>query len=136
MYDTPEMIRIIQSKFAGHKIYVYPDASGGARKSVNASISDIALLQQAGFSVRAKKSNPPIRDRVMAMNGALEAGRVKINANACRNVAECLEQQVYRNGEPDKTSGHDHMNDATTYPIAYEMPVKKPVADVAIRFAI
>lgn len=136
MYDTPEMIRLIQSKFAGHKIYVYPDASGGARKSVNASVSDIALLQQAGFSVRAKKSNPPIRDRVMAMNGALEAGRVKINANACRNVAECLEQQVYRNGEPDKTSGHDHMNDATTYPIAYEMPVKKPVADVAIRFAI
>jgi len=70
------------------------------------------------------------------MNGALEAGRVKINANACPNVAECLEQQVYRNGEPDKTNNVDHQNDATTYPIAYEMPIRKPTAPVDFKFAM
>lgn len=136
MYDTPEMIRIITDRYKGHEIYVYPDATGGARKTVNASISDIALLQQAGFHVRAKKTNPPVKDRILAMNGALAKGRVKINAEKCKTVAESLEQQVYKNGEPDKTSGVDHQNDATTYPIAYEMPVVKPVANVNFRFAM
>lgn len=136
MYDTPEMVRIIQDRYIGHEIYIYPDASGGARKTVNASLSDIALLQQAGFHVRAKKTNPPVKDRILAMNGALAKGRVKINADRCKTVAECLEQQIYKNGEPDKTSGVDHQNDATTYPIAYEMPVVKPVAKVNFAFAV
>jgi hypothetical protein len=137
MYDTPEMIRIIHDRYEGHEIYIYPDASGGSRKSVDASLSDIALLEQAGFYVRAKKKNPAVKDRVLAMNKALEAGRVKINANMCKNVAECLEQQTYNdNGEPDKTSGKDHQNDATTYPIVFEMPVVKPVANVDFNFIV
>jgi hypothetical protein len=96
MYDTPEMVRLIQEKWQskGHKIYMYPDASGSSRKTVNASISDIALLEQAGFIVRAKKTNPAVKDRVLAMNAALEAGRIKINDSACPDVANCLEQQV------------------------------------------
>ena len=135
MYDTPEMIRILQGRFPHNPIYIYPDASGGARKTVNASLSDLALLEQAGFTVRAKKKNPAIKDRVAAMNRALGQGRVRINAEACKVTAESLEQQVYKNGEPDKSSGVDHQNDATTYPIAYEMPVMKPVANVRFAFA-
>jgi len=135
MYDTPEMIRIISDRYKGHPVYMYPDASGSARKSVNASLSDIALLEQAGFTVRAKRANPAVRDRVAAMNKALSSGRVRINADACKMTAESLEQQTYKNGEPDKTSGVDHQNDATTYPIAYEMPIVKPVANVQFAFA-
>ena len=137
MYDTPEMIRIIQDRWQsqGHKIYIYPDASGGSRKTVNASISDIALLEQAGFTVRAKKTNPAVRDRVIATNSAFSHGRLFINSQKCPNVAECLENQAYKNGEPDKTSGYDHQNDATTYPIAYEMPIVKPVANINFKFA-
>lgn len=136
MYDTPEMVRLIQEKWQskGHKIYMYPDASGSSRKTVNASISDIALLEQAGFIVRAKKANPAVKDRVLAMNAALESGRIMINDSACPDVANCLEQQSYKNGEPDKKSGNDHQNDATTYPIAYEMPIVKPVANVRFAF--
>jgi hypothetical protein len=138
MYDTPEMVRIIQSRWQsqGHKIYIYPDASGGSRKSVNASISDIALLEQAAFVVRSRPSNPAVRDRVMSTNAAFEAGRLRINADACPNVSSCLEQQTYKNGEPDKSSGNDHQNDATTYPIAYEMPIVKPVANIKFSFAV
>lgn len=137
MYDTPEMIRLIQDKWQsqGHKIYIYPDASGGSRKTVNASLSDIALLQQAGFYVRAKKTNPAVKDRVTATNAAFESGRIRVNDTLCPTVANCLEQQAYKNGEPDKTSGNDHQNDATTYPIAYEMPIVKPVANVPFAFA-
>jgi hypothetical protein len=138
MYDTPEMVRIIQGRWQsqGHKIYIYPDASGGSRKSVNASISDIALLEQAGFVVRSKSSNPAVKDRVMSTNAAFEAGRLRVNATACPNVATCFEQQSYKNGEPDKSSGDDHQNDASTYPIVYEMPIVKPVANIKFRFAV
>lgn len=137
MYDTPEMVRIMQDRWQskGHKIYIYPDASGGSRKTVNASISDIALLEQAGFTVRAKKTNPAVRDRVMATNSAFSHGKLYVNAANCPNTAECLENQAYKNGEPDKTSGYDHQNDATTYPIAYEMPIMKPVSNVNFNFA-
>ena len=52
-------------------------------------------------------------------------------------TARCLEQQAYDdNGEPDKKSGHDHQNDATGYPIAYEMPIRKPVSNIVISQAI
>jgi hypothetical protein len=135
MYDTPDMIRILKDRFYDHRIVIYPDASGGSRKSVNANSSDLALLRQAGFEVRAKPTNPPVRDRINAMNAALWKGSIFINQRACPTVADCLEQQAYdKNGEPDKKSGNDHQNDATTYPIAYEMPIKKPVSHIPISF--
>ena len=138
MQDTPRMIDKIQNEWQskGHAIYIYPDASGAATKSVNASISDLALLEEAGFTVRANRANPRVRDRIAAMNAALEYGKVKINPITCPVTADCLEQQTYKNGEPDKSAGHDHQNDATTYPIAYEFPIRKRVADVDFGFAV
>ena len=137
MYDTPDMIRTIQSELGGHVIYIYPDASGGSRKTVDASTSDIALLQQAGFIVKAHKKNPNVKDRILATNAAFDKGLVKINAKQCPVVAQCLEQQAYdKNGQPDKSSGDDHQNDATTYPIAFEMPIIKPLANIKVRFAV
>jgi PBSX family phage terminase large subunit len=136
MYDTPDMIRLIKAKWPDSRVFIYPDASGRARKTVDASTSDIALLEQAGFRVRVNSKNPSVKDRILAMNAALDARRVFINHNACPVVADCLEQQAYKNGEPDKSSGNDHQNDATTYPIAYEMPIVKPVANVGFTFTM
>ena len=139
MFDTPDVIRAIQDRWQnqGHHIVIYPDASGKNRKSNNASTSDIAQLQQAKFEVRAKPSNPAVKDRVSAMNKALESCMVMVNEQACPDTARCLEQQAYdKNGEPDKGGGSDHQNDATSYPIAYEMPVVKPVINIPVRFAL
>jgi hypothetical protein len=138
VYDTPAIIEIIRDRWhsQGHKINIYPDASGKNRKSVGAAMSDIALLEQAGFSIHAKPSNPAVKDRIIAVNKALESGMVLINAKACPVTAKNLEHQAYdANGQPDKTSGTDHQNDATGYPIAYEMPVSKPVIHTPIRFS-
>jgi len=138
LFDTRDMISVIQDRYQskGHKIYIYPDASGAARKTVNASVSDIALLEQARFSVRVNRSNPAVKDRILATNSALEKGLLRINHKTCKRVAECLEQQAYgKSGEPDKSTGFDHQNDATSYVIAYEMPIRKPVAHVPFSFA-
>lgn len=136
VYDTPSLIDLLVERYPGHRIVVYPDASGSSRKTVNASTSDIALLQQAGFTVKAKKANPKVKDRVMAVNGAFSRGELWINDEACPTVAGCLERQAYdRNGEPEK-NGDDHQNDATGYPIVYELPIRKPMADIPIKFVI
>ena len=128
MFDTPATIVTIKSKFAGHPIYIYPDASGNARKSNNASVSDISLLQAAGFSVFVNHSNPFVKDRVLSMNCLIHAGSVRklrVNADLCPSFAEALEKQCYdKNGEPDKSSGLDHVVDAGGYFVCYRFPVR------------
>ncbi|WP_083484493.1 phage terminase large subunit [Loktanella sp. 3ANDIMAR09] len=128
--DTPSMIDTLKERYAGHHVTIYPDASGKNASSKGASLSDIGLLRQAGFTIRAKDSNPRVKDRVLSVNKAFEAGKVRVNATTAPSAARCLEQQAYdKNGEPDKASGLDHDNDAFGYPIAYEMPVIKPRFD-------
>ena len=135
IYDTPELIATIKQKYPEHQIRIYPDASGGSRKTVDASISDISLLQTAGFAVYANRSNPLVKDRVIAANVAFDKGLVKVNELLCPEYSRCLEQLAYdANGSPDKKSNLDHLPDAGTYPIAYEMPVVKPAANVSIKF--
>lgn len=136
IYDTPSMIEVIKERFTEHSIRVYPDASGKSRKTVDASTSDIALLEQAGFSVYANKSNPLVKDRVLSANMAFTNGLLYINDSKCPEYAKCLEQLAYdKNGVPDKASNLDHLPDAGTYPIAFEMPIIKPVAHVKVNFA-
>ena len=128
--DTPSMIEAIRSRYRGHPITIYPDASGGSTKSVNASVSDITLLRSAGFTVLAPRSNPFVKDRVLAVNQLIlnkDVRRLKVNPDKCPTIVEGLEQQAYnKNGEPDKTGGFDHLNDAGGYFIFNRFPVLKP----------
>jgi hypothetical protein len=124
--DTPAMVALIKSKHPGHAIFVYPDASGNSRRSNIASQSDIAILRAAQFQVCVNPANPAVKDRVLAMNKMFERGEYRVNPDTCPAFVEALEQQAYdKNGEPDKTSGHDHINDAGGYFIAYRFPIVK-----------
>jgi hypothetical protein len=143
--DTPNMIALIKSRYAGHAIFVYPDASGNSRKSNNASESDIALLRAASFTVLVAASNPAVKDRVLAFNqmicsevegitnvlGMEMRGdrpvrrRYRVNLDRCPGLVECLEKQAYdKNGEPDKSSDLDHEPDAAGYFVFYKWPVR------------
>lgn len=128
LLDTPAMIAAIKSRYVGHAIYVYPDSSGGSRRSVNASESDIALLRAAKFSVFAPAANPPVKDRVLSVNQMIHSEgqrRLRVNADRCPTFVEGLEKQAYdKNGEPDKTAGFDHANDAAGYFIHFRFPVR------------
>jgi hypothetical protein len=129
--DTPHIIAAIVEKYWSKErscsIFIYPDASGGNRKSSNASESDIALLRQAGFTVLANKRNPFVRDRIAAMNKMIFCNgvrRYKVNVDKCPHLVETLEKQAYdKNNEPDKSSGFDHMGDASGYYISYTFPI-------------
>ena len=117
-HDTDALAQEIRARFPDRRIYVYPDASGGAR-STNASKTDIQILESYGFSNQSPKSNPAVRDRVASVQALLENGKGEIRlqvAKHCKRTIECLELQSYtERGEPDKDAGYDHMNDALGY---------------------
>ncbi|KAF1711507.1 terminase [Pseudoxanthomonas kalamensis DSM 18571] len=137
--DTPAMAALLSREHEGHKIIVYPDASGASRKSNNASESDLAILRKAGFGVRVNPSNPRVKDRVLSVNKMIcsdGARRYRVNPEGCPDLVESLEKQAYdKHGEPDKSGGLDHVIDAAGYFIAYRYPIKKPATAIKIGFA-
>ncbi|MCR4457583.1 terminase large subunit [Pseudescherichia sp. L3] len=146
VYDTPAMIKRIQEEFwryeggcyvASRQIYVYPDASGDSRKSNCASLTDIAQLREAGFSVMVNAANPPVKDRINSMNAmfcnALGERRYLVNVQRCPVYTESLEQQVWdKNGEPDKKADNDHPNDGGGYFIVKDYPIVKPAYSITM----
>nr|DAE39880.1 MAG TPA: large terminase [Caudoviricetes sp.] len=133
--DTPYMARLFKERYQdkGHAVKVYPDASGGNSSSKNASESDLSILREHGLSVRVNSTNPAVADRINAMNALIRNGegarRYRVNTHRCPKLTEALEQQAYdKNGQPDKSSGVDHVIDAAGYPVAFEWPIVKKVA--------
>lgn len=127
IFDTPTMGRVLKEKYPAHRILIYPDASGNARKSNNASESDHSILRSFGFQMLVNSRNPFVKDRVLSVNAMINnqgERRYFVNAQFCPSLAESLEKQSYdKNGEPDKKGGFDHVVDATGYFIAYKYPL-------------
>lgn len=129
--NTQEMCNELRVRYPDYRIWVYPDASGGNANTKGHS--DHNILRQNGFIVKTNRANPPVRDRIVAVNSALlsATGDVRIRINKrCKRLMECLEKQTYKGEtrQPDKDSGYDHMNDALGYMVTYIMPVRRPVA--------
>ena len=119
MHDTDAMAQELLRRYPNQKILVYPDASGGNR-STNASATDISILESYGFTNMSPRSNPPIKDRVSAVNALLKNGKGEVRlaiSPCCRTLIECFELQAYdeRTGEPDKQNGYDHLLDSLGY---------------------
>jgi hypothetical protein len=117
-HDTDALGQELRRRYPQHRIYGYPDASGGSR-STNASRTDIQILEGYGISNQSPQANPPVRDRVAAVQALLENGKGQVRLQVherCKKVIESLELQCWtEKGEPDKRSGYDHMNDALGY---------------------
>mgnify|MGYP003384538058 CR=1 FL=1 len=135
VFDTPAMIGLLKRDYAGHPVMIYPDASGGNRKSQDASASDIALLKAAGFRICVNPANPAVKDRVLSVNAMIhKAGvrRYRVNLERCPQLVESLEKQAYnKSGEPDKTGGLDHVLDAAGYFVTYRYPIVRRIASVS-----
>lgn len=131
--DTPAMVELFRQRYSEHAMAVYPDASGQNTSSKCASESDLSILRTAGLTVRVNSTNPLIKDRVIAVNAMIlnDKGerRLKVNTDRCPKLTEAFEQQPYDiNGQPDKTTGHDHVVDGAGYFIAHRYPVIRPQA--------
>ncbi len=134
-YDTPDLILEIKARWPNNRIIIYPDASGVKRTTTNASSSDIALLRAAGFEIRARGHNPPVKDRIACVNKGFADNTIYINTILCPETTKCLEQQAYdKNGNPDKKSGYDHPLDALGYRVHYSFNIKRALYQVPIAF--
>jgi phage terminase large subunit len=122
--NTFELARQMQQKGPG--LPVYPDPAGKARTS-NSTKSDHNILQEAGFTVIAKKANPTQKDRMNALNRMLEDanGKHKLFINPkCKNTIRDLELCTLDNGQILKTETLSHFVDGLMYPIEYRYGFK------------
>jgi len=132
--DTPTMCNLINELYPNMNIVIYPDASSKNTSSKGASVSDLSILRKH-FVVKKKNKNPPVKDRVLAVNGALDHDKLSVNVEEANPLADSLEQQIYdKNGAPEKFdkkgSTIDDINDSLGYLIHYLMPIKKPTLEV------
>ena len=124
--DTPDMCDALKEKFPDHKISVYPDASGSGTSSKSASQSDLKILKDAGFIVRALTKNPLIKNRVASVNKQFEIGRYYVNVDRCPELALAFEQQAYNpvTGQPEKDGSMDNRVDGAGYLQNFINPVQ------------
>lgn len=127
--NTDAMARRILERHPG-VVWVYPDASGGARKtSAPIGITDHVILQEHGYRVQCHPSNPPVRDRENAVNGALAHGKLRI-WSTCKNLIKAMTQ--YTHELKHKQQELSHIIDAMGYPVEYLMPLTRDAHRVRI----
>ena len=122
--NTFELAKLMAEK--GRNLPCYPDPAGRARTS-NSTKSDHKILQDAGFTVISKKSNPTQKDRLNALNRMLEdaTGKHKLFINPkCIKTIRDLELCTLENGQMLKTETLSHFLDGLMYPIEYRYGFK------------
>ena len=130
--NTQELVEEINCRYPKSKIWAYPDPAGHQRKTSAGGSTDITILQNAGFIVKAPRNHTPVRDRINAVNSRLcdsTGVRHLFIDPKCKYTIEGLERQTYKEGtsQPDKTSGYDHQNDALGYMVDFLFPVKRDI---------
>jgi hypothetical protein len=105
--NTTELIVALKERYPDRNVIICPDASGGQQRSSAAGVTDISLLQSAGYELRFNPSNPRVKDRVNSVNArflnGLGARRLLVNSSRCPILARCLQQQTYsQDGQPNK----------------------------------
>lgn len=127
--NTDEMVLELKTRYPNRHIIVYPDPASRQRKTSAGGRTDLSILQNAGFHVKAKNSHALVRDRINAMNSRLLSSNGQRNlfvSPNCKHTIKSLERQTYKAGTsiPNKDDGFDHMNDAFGYLCEYLFPVR------------
>ena len=128
--NTQELVAEIQARYPKSKVWAYPDPASRQRKTSAGGLTDLTILQNAGFIVKCPTSHTPVRDRINAVNSRLKDStgvRHLYFAPFVKYTIEGLERQTYKEGtvQPDKDSGYDHQMDALGYMVDYLFPVRK-----------
>lgn len=123
--NTDEMCDEIIERYSAvaggpESITIYPDPAGNQRRTSARGETDISILRARNFVVDVMDAHPLVRDRVNAVNArfcAADDTRSAFVDPKCKESIRCYEQLTYKEGtsEPDKSSGLDHVPDATGY---------------------
>ena len=128
--NTHQMAQQIKNKYSKQRIIIYPDPAGRQRKTSAMGQTDISILQNEGFVVKARRSSIPVRDRINAVNSLLMNANKKIRLLVdpkCRMTIKAMEKMSYKEGTniPDLNNDYNHISDALGYAIEYQYPVSK-----------
>lgn len=141
--NTVKVCAAIHDRYSEHKgrVWVYGDATGGARKTSATEGSDWDLVERemrkafpGRLELRVKTANPTERARLNAMNSALHSDRVRVSPR-CTHVIKDLEGVVLVEGgdgsiDKDKDRKLTHISDAIGYYVEYEWPVSQRIVTV------
>ncbi len=142
--STPEVCREFAARWGHHRgeVVVYGDASGASARSVTGK-SDYYMIRQffrglpeMHLSLRVPRANPPVRDRINAVNARLSnaAGEHSLFVHpSCRELIADLEQVAYKSGSSvvDKESNpaRTHTSDALGYYVWHEFRPAAPIGE-------
>ena len=128
--STPELCGEFAARYGKHRagIEVYGDASGEHGHTVTGT-SDFHLIREffrrqpeLRGEVRVFRTNPPVRDRVNAVNARLRnaQGERRLTVDArCKELIQDLEQVCYKAGsnviDKEKDARRTHLSDALGY---------------------
>lgn len=90
--DTPSLAKEIERRY-GTGIPLVPDAAGGQRHTTGTS--DHAILREAGFKLKNRPANPPIKNRINAVNAKIKNAlgkRALFVDKACKLLIRDLER--------------------------------------------
>jgi len=132
--NTEEWGKHAKAKYLdkGHRVFLYPDPTGRARKSsAPVGVTDLTILRNMGFNVRARKKSPPIVDSVKAVNNKLgtAAGEVSMFFHPrCEKTIRSMERTQWLDRNPDsltidKKEGVEHWGDGVRYGTEFLFPV-------------
>ena len=134
--NTDEMVQEIKNRYPTSKVFVYPDPSGSRQQTSSGGKSDHAILQNAGFVLKAPRVHDPVKDRINAINARFcnaDSIRHLFISPGAKYTIESLEKFTYKPGTqiPDKGQ-YDHFFDALSYCVAYMWPIKRRVDAAAM----
>jgi len=128
--NTDEAVQEITNRYPQQKIIAYPDPASRQRKTSAGGKTDLNILKNAGFTVKAPNKHNAIRDGVNAVNSKLCSAtgeRTFLVDPNCKKLIKSLDRHNYKPGTtiPDKDTGYDHITDATRYAIDYMFPIRR-----------
>ena len=130
--NTIDACNALEAKYWRYmdKITIFPDASGANRQHARGE-SDLDIYRERGFTrIRNRRKNPPVADRVNAVNAMLmnANGDIRLKVDkSCKHLIIGLEQVLYKQDsrEVDKRQNIEHICDALGYPIFELFPTTK-----------
>lgn len=137
--NTEEMCRVIKARYPHCQVCIYPDPTGKKRQT-NAPVgmTDFDILRRHGFMVYTPRVPYLNKDKENGVNSGLLNAKgqrnVKVAKGTCPHLREAWQGYTRKeSGDPDKSSGYDHICDAAAYLICFKIPffrnrrVKRPV---------